>query len=437
MARAPILAFSRLLALSLCGCAGTDAGRLSLVIGTLVEDDQALLLSRPDRVADKYQAMTETAQTFLRGTAGVYYRDVSALRGPFALPHGTDAERVPLYGDLHLENAGATFDDGGVLFDCIDFDSTLDGPFAWDLMRSAVALNTGLDMAGRSAATQTASLDAYTRAYLAALAAPPEVLRTNLGRVVSDTLADGADRNTQREELTKYTVVDGAGRHLLRDVDDVDPPARFAAAIPTALAGYRGRASGLVVEVVDLIQRLNTGIASRANLRFWALVHTDGEDQILELKEERDPPQPVAALGRGAVGGNNADRVLRGSNLLLSTATAEPWLGRLVVAGAAFQVRSVQRGRRDLDVANLVDRFGKGRYDDNDAVALGADLGQLLGRGHASSGHAESILVAAGPTDPLVASVTRFATDYHAQLLTDYALFQHALVERGPLLGAR
>ena len=102
---------------------------------------------RPGLVAQKYAAMAEGPQPFLRGTAGLFYRDVGRYRGPqSAVAHGDGGEAVQLYGDPHLENIGAVVDDAGMLLDGVDFDASIAGPFAWDVRRAALGLRTALSL---------------------------------------------------------------------------------------------------------------------------------------------------------------------------------------------------------------------------------------------------------------------------------------------------
>src|SRR5262245_33003544 len=126
------------LAVCACGARMPDAAREAYLVRTLVEADRDLANLRGERVAAKYRRMAGTLQDFLRGTAPVFYRDRTRLDGSEHSPHGDDADLVPLYGDLHVENLGATFDADGVLVDGVDYDAVIEGPFGWDLDRSAL-----------------------------------------------------------------------------------------------------------------------------------------------------------------------------------------------------------------------------------------------------------------------------------------------------------
>ena len=75
----------------------------SFLLNTLIDSDRDLLSTRPQLVAQKYELMASGLQPFLRGTAVVYYRDISRYQDDRAtLPHGEGAEQTQLYGDVHL-----------------------------------------------------------------------------------------------------------------------------------------------------------------------------------------------------------------------------------------------------------------------------------------------------------------------------------------------
>lgn len=455
-------------ALVLCGaCDAPLDTRSALIVQTLVDTDRDLIAMRPALVAAKYEAMAEGPQPFLRGTAVLFYRDRSRYQdAQAALLHGEGAEQVLLYGDPHLENIGVTLDESGVLLDGIDYDASLAGPFGWDLRRAALALYLGLARGGLDAEACKQSVRELTQSYGSSVAlrqagqllAPVREVPGAAGRILLDLLADGSQRYAMREELSEYTKESDGRRTLLRDERMIEVPEPFRAELPRLLAAYRdtrraGRGDDAQFTLLDAVQRLGTGIASFPNLRFWALVRGDGDgkERLLELKEERDPPQPVAWLGRGPIGTpgatpqqppalHNAARVVHASRCLLASATSEPDLGYVAWGGVSFQVRAVQRGRRDLDVERLAGRLRDGRYDAADAAELGRDIGALLAGGHTRCGDAAAIaraLAAQGDLAQLADRAAELAAGDHAQLLLDLSLFQRAREQRGPLLGAR
>lgn len=447
------------------GCQPSLDTRTVFLLNTLIDSDRDLLSTRPQLVAQKYELMASGLQPFLRGTAVAYYRDISRYQdGRATLPHGEGAEQTQLYGDVHLENIGVTFDSGGALLDVIDFDATLPGPFAWDLRRAQLALGVALSIAETPGETMAAASDALARSYARTLAAavaaqPMPLLREgteSAGAIVTELLADGRKRFESKEELTQYTEVRGGRRVILRSDDRIDMPEPHRSQLSQWIelyraTRYRGRGEAGQFVVLDAVQRLGAGVASWPNLRFWVLLRGDepaeagesqGQEWLLEFKEERDPPQPTQWLGRGPLG-SNGQRVFSGTRCLLSSPDSEPDLGYVVFGSLSLQVRRVLRGRRDLDVLKLAERLRGGRYAATDVVALANTMGGLLASGHARCGDAQAVLAALGGTlaapdaADFVADSQQAATADLHRLRRDFALFRDAHERLGPLLGAR
>lgn len=447
------------LCLACSACAGGvgdgDAPRAAFLVDTLVDADRDLVAERPDLVAGKYAKMATDEQTFLRGTPAVFYRDHAAGAGDEEVTHGDGAELVRLYGDLHLENVGASFDGDGMLVDCTDFDSSAAAPFDWEVRRGGLALAVALDLGGRGDDAIATVVDAFAAAYLDALAqaaagAPAPAQRADLGVVWDALLAKAQAQRDARKELADDTVLVDGRRRLLRDgVAFVDVPAPFSDDLPGALRAYAATRKGGPIDpsyltIKDAARELGSGVASFANLRFLVLVEgpTAGEDDdvLLELKEERDPPLPIGALGRGPTvppPHSQGARVLDGSRLLQATPGVDPDLGFVDYQGVSFQVRRETAGRKNLKVDTLAGSIRDAAYTDADLAQVARVIGALAGTAHARGGQAPAILRAAGDPAAFRSSTASAALRDLARLRADYALFRQALAERGPLLGVR
>lgn len=460
--RLPVLVFAWLL--TAAACQPSMDTRTVFLINTLIEADRDLILSRPQLVAQKYEQMAAGLQPFLRGTATVYYRDLSRYQGMNAsLAHGAGAEQTQLYGDAHLENLGVTRDDSGPLFDVVDFDATLPGPFAWDVRRAMLALRVALSVAEQPDDAAEAASAALAQSYAQAVVAvpdvgpPPPIRETSqaAGAIVTELIAAGRERYEEKEELSQYTELRGGRRVLARSDELIDMPEPYRSELSSWLASYRqsrhrGPGQPAQFEVLDAVQRLGAGIASWPNLRFWVLVRGDepadaatsqGMEWLLEFKEQRDPPQPIAWLGRGPLG-TNGQRVFVGTRCLLSSPSSEPDLGYVVASGVSLQVRRVLRGRRDLDVLRLAERIRSGRYGADAVRALATTIGGLLASGHARCGDAQAISQALGgraaapQLDEFVTDNQLAVQDELRRLRRDLQRFREARDRLGPLLGA-
>ena len=89
------------------------------------------MASDPDAFRTKFRKMAADPFAFFRGSACLFYADVSAREDRWA---DERTSRVWIQGDLHSENFGTYMDGAGVLiFDVNDFDEAYVGHFTWDL----------------------------------------------------------------------------------------------------------------------------------------------------------------------------------------------------------------------------------------------------------------------------------------------------------------
>lgn len=461
-------------ALALCACSGATEDRGAVIVQTLVEADRDFIGLRPQLVQEKYRRMAESPQTFLRGAAALFYRDLTARVGTVTARHGAGSEQITLYGDVHVENIGSAVDPQGPLLEATDYDAALRGPFDFDVQRGAVTLAAALHQGQRGDAAVAGAVRAYARAYVFAVAsaaagAPLAALRSgaDMGPIADDLLGKAARAVTTREDLSRYTVndPDQGARLIKRDADTVEPPAPFGERAPLqeALLRYRSTRRGgpldpAALQIKDVALRLNAGLASLPNLRLWVLCEGPAgpaDDLLLELKEERDPPLPSVLLGLGPASPRSGEREAAGpadlgglspaaravatAQVLLSSPGVELDLGHLTLNGVSFLVRAVTRGRRNLDVATMAADLSAGRVKDADVVQLGAAIGRLVGAGHGRTGReaAAAILTAIGDREAFIEDTLARAQAAHQQLRQDLDLFQEALRARGPLLGAQ
>jgi uncharacterized protein (DUF2252 family) len=88
-----------------------------------------------DMVQLKYQAMSESAFRFFRGTCELFYEDFHTWKQMPSSPLSW------ICGDLHVENFGSyKSDDGQVYFDLNDFDEALLAPVIWELTRMLTSI---------------------------------------------------------------------------------------------------------------------------------------------------------------------------------------------------------------------------------------------------------------------------------------------------------
>ena len=106
---------------------------------TVLEDAFApLMRADPAAFRAKYRKMASDPHAFYRGTACLFYADVTQHDDPS--PRSRSG-RIWVHGDLHVENFGTYLNaDGRLVFDVNDFDEAYLGRFTWDLQRFAASL---------------------------------------------------------------------------------------------------------------------------------------------------------------------------------------------------------------------------------------------------------------------------------------------------------
>ncbi len=112
--------------------------RTDLIVSVLEDAFAPLMKADPVAFRTKYRKMASDPHSFYRGTACLFYADVTAAEDPFA---DERSGRIWVHGDLHVENFGTYLNsDGRLVFDVNDFDEAYLGRFTWDLQRFAASL---------------------------------------------------------------------------------------------------------------------------------------------------------------------------------------------------------------------------------------------------------------------------------------------------------
>jgi uncharacterized protein (DUF2252 family) len=405
----------------------------------------------PELVPIRYGRMSISPFSFYRGSAYVMASDLA--------PTPRTGIRVQLCGDAHLANFGGfASPERQLLFDLVDFDETLPGPWEWDLKRLAASVAVAGRENGFSARRRTAivcdlcaeyrnsmrrlagmsALDVwYARASITDL----QDLLASAGtarqvRRFDETVAKGRRKGHSRA-FAKFAVVDD-GRPRIRP----DPPL----IVPIAdLVGPRAalrleRAAKALIEsylaslpherrrlleryrYADLARKV-VGVGS-VGTRSWIilLVGRDSSDVLfLQAKEAaRSALERFAGRSRYA---NQGRRVVEGQRLM--QAASDIFLGWLrEPAGVEdlnvrdFYVRQLWDSKTSPDVAAM-------RPAD---MALYARLCAFtLARAHARSGDAVAIAGYLGSSDVFDRAIAAFAETYADQNERDHAALLDAI----------
>jgi uncharacterized protein (DUF2252 family) len=365
-------------------------------------------------LARKYAAMSDSAVGFYRGSAALFYRDLSehpALASPVV---------IPISGDLHLENMSAFRNASGVYtFDLDDFDEAVEAPYSWELVRLLVSLRLHAREANLSASATERLVRRLLKGYvdrLALLAKDPAPLAAPVAaRMVPGPAAQAiaeAARGKRGALLARFT--EGGRLRPSRKVVPLDPAtARGVAQALEAYAAKRPEPAGFF-RVKDAARRM-AGLASLSRHRYLVLVEGpgpgDADDLLLDLKEAG---APAAAPWVKLAGGSDAERVRKAWERFVPQ--ADRYLGVAPAGGGGLLVRELSpwRGEVEVDALRTEARFS--RYID--AVAL------VTARAHARSGRAAAVLADIGGVDALQKRLSPFSEAYARQVESDREIWR-------------
>ncbi|MFE5087287.1 DUF2252 domain-containing protein [Streptomyces mirabilis] len=410
-----------------------------------------LLAADPAAFRVKFRKMAASAFAFYRGTAGLFYHDLTAeigfgprRGGPF-LDERTS--RVWIHGDLHAENFGTYMDaNGRLIFNVNDFDEAYVGPFTWDLKRfvASVALIGYAKALSDDQITELVKV--YAAAYrerIHALATgaksdevPPFTLDTAEGPLL-DALRDA-------RSLTRFGLLDSMTE--IRDFERRFAPGGGSIELDAAtrykvLAAFDGYLETLPessltrpdsYRVKDVVGRRGIGIGSAGLPSYNILLEGNSDalenDVVIYIKQAQTP----------AVSRHITDSSIReyfqheGHRTVISQralqAHADPWLGWTELDGAGQLVAEVSPYAVDLDWGDI---------DDPEEIAsVVADLGRATATMHAAaddeSGHSELVpfsteraidAAIAADEDGFSGLLVDFAHSYGARARADHQIF--------------
>jgi uncharacterized protein (DUF2252 family) len=423
--------------------------RKQRIIEVLEEAFADLMAADARAFTVKYRKMAADPFAFFRGTACLYYADVTRMRDRFA---DDRTSRIWIHGDLHAENFGTYLNsDGRLAFDVNDFDEAYVGHFSWDLRRFAVSLALiGFQKALPHTTVQDL-IARYVRAYLGQvnhyLRSDDDLdfglyLDTSDGPVLQ--LLTRARRLARRDFLDEVTGIDGGTRvftdgpgvrrlgraerrRVLRAFED------YLTTIPESKRFDRQ----LFYEVRDVVGRTGFGIGSAGLPAYNVLVEGYSQaldnDVVLSMKQANVP-----AVSR-FVDNAHIERYFdhEGHRTVVSQRAlqvhTDPLLGHTSMDGRGYVVAEVSPYEVDLDWSDLTEPA--------EMAVLVDSLGRASAKVHCASDEdsdqtlvdfqvEEAIAtVLEGRRKEFVAEIVGFGVDYAARVRRDHGLFVSAFRE--------
>jgi uncharacterized protein (DUF2252 family) len=430
--------------------ASTSAGkkRSDLIVSVL--DDAFAPLMRADPVAfrAKYRKMAADPHAFYRGSACVFYADVTRDEDPF-----TDdrSGRIWVHGDLHVENFGTYLNsDGRLVFDVNDFDEAYLGRFTWDLQRFAASLALVGWQKALPEEDVRRLIGKYLRSYLSQVDAYRHSDDDDFALHLDNThgpikQALVAARLRRRADLLDRSTLITEGTRMFRDDESVRRLAkteranvlrafdRYLESIPEDKRFDRG----LFYELRDVVGKSGFGIGSAGlpayNLLVEGFSQALDNDVVLSMKQANVP-----AVSR-FVDSREVERYFdhEGHRTVVSQRAlqvhTDPMLGHTTLDGVGYVVAEVSPYEVDLDWSGIT--------EPDDIAAVVDLLGRATAKIHcASDEDSEQDLVDFQVEDAIADSldrrrkeftawVTDFAMDYATRVRDDHALFVNAFRE--------
>jgi uncharacterized protein (DUF2252 family) len=156
----------------------------------------------PDKVQLKYEAMTENAFRFFRGTCHLFYEDLAAAQ-PLPL-----SPLAWICGDLHIENFGSYKGDNKlVYFDLNDFDEALLAPASYETVRMVTSIFVAFEHLNIGPEKAQKMADLYVKTYSATLAKGKAIsIEPRTAKGIVCNFLNSATKSSYKDLLKKRTV---------------------------------------------------------------------------------------------------------------------------------------------------------------------------------------------------------------------------------------
>jgi len=399
-------------------CAWEDAVRTEDPLVVLRRQESTRI---PALLPIRHQRMRRDPFAFFRGAAAIAASDFTALR--------VTGLRAQLCGDAHLLNFG-TFatPERNLVFDVVDFDETLPGPWEWDMLRLCSSLVVFAASVGirsdRAADAVVAAACAYREAMNAYAQLDP--LAIWYDRIDVDArIADDIAMRSSAEALLPTLVTPN-----LRTPRFVDRPPLFRRLrhaderVELAHGILRSYRASLPEHLRVLFDRYHSvdmalkvvGVGSVGTLCLVVLLLADSEPALLlQVKEaQRSVLERPIGLSRFA---HHGERVVVGQRLM--QAASDIFLGWSSDGDRDFYVRQLRDMKGSLDTAGI---------RPSTLIRYARHCGKTLARAHARSGEPGAIGGYLGNSAEFEEAMLRFALAYGVRCERDYSAFVAACV---------
>ena len=425
--------------------------RRNLLISIFDEFDGNIMALSPLKRTEKYGKMAQSAFSFYRGSAYLFYFDTTRQYFPY---HSSPSRPTWIQGDLHFENFGAfRSEDGDMVYDVNDFDEGYVGSYLYDLLRMAVSVALVGRQLSYGEADQHKLIGSYISAYTRQIRRFCQG-KDNPGKfVIHEATAKGPvkkllrklEKRRQSHFLEKVTAHMQSSRVFLETSELLIPGAAEQAELEQAWSSYMQTVLSRSLNeehfrIKDIAVKRGSGTASVGLDRYYILIEggmeqAGADDTVLEVKEVSAPvpayfmPYSESFWQSFA---HQGKRVCATQQAMHHA--ADPYLGFLTMGGRDFYVRERSPYKKSLKLEDIA-----GFEELTQVLEV---MGSLTAKMHARADadvdkgildyHSEQeIFKAMGPDlEAFARYIAEWAYGYAGQVEKDYAMFKDWVSEQ-------
>ncbi|WP_379970938.1 DUF2252 domain-containing protein [Ectobacillus sp. sgz5001026] len=278
------------------------------IIETILNEFDGLCMQLDhEKRSIKYKEMMESPFRFFRGSAYLFYYDMTKI--PFSY-HTPDDKPTWIQGDLHMENFGAFQNEqGNIVYDVNDFDEGYIGSYLYDVLRMSVSIALFCDAQGFSEKEQRQRIITYLTSYYGQLKRFAKDKDDPFSLMFTEDNTKGPVRKVlkklgkrQRDHLLQdITYINEEQKRVFAWSDEIQPvDEREHATLVSLFDAYfhsldaEDKRDRSFYTIKDIARKHGTGTASIGLDRFYVLIEGGKEshgidDLVLEVKEVRTP----------------------------------------------------------------------------------------------------------------------------------------------------
>jgi len=366
-------------------------GRDSLIIKELTGYDAEVIKTRPEAFVEKLEKISESAFSFYRGTAILFYRDL--FDKSLALSAG-DENFTPgglngcyINGDLHIANFGFSRNsENDAQFDANDFDESYIGSYMLDLKRLAVSISLMARQNGiqnHEEKLLESFLDSFIKK-IKGFASGENAFKYSITAKNADgciaKILEKLDGKKRVDILKKYCAMSEPNRLLINEELRLVPNDEMEKIknafnkhyVPGVIKKSAEKYEDGFFKLLDIREKLHSGTGSLGLTRYYILIGgktPDGFEKNLIIEMKRQRASVVAKYGArqglDSAFKDDARRALLGSYALASKVS--PFIGAAEMDGGFYLLREISPQKSSLkfeemsvsDLEELCESAGK------------------------------------------------------------------------------